>query len=137
MEKIINILLIEDDADDVELMHEALKNENVIYNMKVIGDGSSAIKYLQKPVNVPDIIVMDFNLPKVHGREVLREIKSQPGFKDIPLLILSTSSSNEDKLFAGQHDAHYLVKPSTLDEIKYTGKFVAELASKHKAIAAA
>jgi CheY-like chemotaxis protein len=129
MQKVINVLLIEDDADDVELLEEALKNEEVIYNLTLITDGSAAVKYFQQPVNFPDIIVMDFNLPKVHGREVLKEIKSHTGFKDIPLLILSTSSSKEDKLFAEQHGVNYSVKPTTIESIKCTGRLVFELAT--------
>ncbi len=129
----IDILLIEDDADDVAILKEGLETERIVYNIQIIPDGNLAIKYVKSPGKLPDIVVMDFNLPKAHGREVLKEIRMNDAFKDIPLLILSTSCSAEDKLFAEAYNASYLVKPVTIDAISNTSKLISNLAMQRKA----
>ncbi|HMJ47251.1 MAG TPA: response regulator [Ferruginibacter sp.] len=117
----MRILLIEDDLDDIELLQEALKSGGVSYEMEIIHDGSDALNYLRDNGEGPDIIILDLNLPKVHGREVILEIKSIPAFKHIPLLILSTSSSKEDMDYAYKNGAtKYLVKPSNVQQINET-----------------
>lgn len=125
MQKKIKILLIEDDADDIELLQEALHNEGVLYDMVVKTDGGAAIEYIQNCTNCPDVIVLDYNLPKVHGREVLKEIKAFEIFKETPVLILTTSSSLEDREFSKKLGAaEFLVKPATLQEIKTTVQII-------------
>ena len=117
----MKILLIEDDLDDIELLQDALKSYQVSYEMDIVNDGRSAVDYVKKCIDCPDLIVLDFNLPKVHGREVILEIKSVAGFKSIPLLILTTSSAKEDIEYAYKNGADkYLIKPSTLESIKET-----------------
>ena len=115
----MKILLIEDDTDDVELLQEALKNQHVPFEMDVINDGSKAVNHFGSSSEAPGIIILDFNLPKIHGREVLLTIKSRPLFKDIPVLILTTSSSKEDIAYSYKHGADkYLMKPSSIEHIK-------------------
>ena len=125
----MKILLIEDDLDDIELLEEALKNHAVSYNMDIAINGSDAIEYIRNCKDLPDLIILDFNLPKIHGREVLLAIKSAATFKDIPLLILTTSSAKEDVEFSYRHGADkYLIKPATLDGIKETVDTIVGLA---------
>jgi len=108
----MKILLIEDDLDDIELLHEALSSRNVSYNMDTITDGGEAISYIRNCDDSPDIIILDFNLPKVHGRDIILEIKSGALFGNIPLLVLTTSSAKEDIEYAYANGADkYLVKP--------------------------
>src|SRR5215203_978778 len=108
----MKILLIEDDLDDIELLHEALSSRNIPYTMETINDGGKAILYIRNCQECPDIIILDFNLPKVHGRQIILEIKSVDSFKDIPLLVLTTSSAKEDIDYAYENGADkYLVKP--------------------------
>ena len=115
MKKDIRILLVEDDNDDVELLKEALDDNGVRFIMDVIKDGGLVADYMIDCTVFPDIIVLDFNLPRVHGRELLKRIKSTPRFKDIPLVILTTSSAREDMEYAYREGADkFLIKPSNV-----------------------
>jgi DNA-binding response OmpR family regulator len=131
MSRKIQILLIEDDADDVELLQEALTDNGVDFQMTVIKDGNAAVNHFKEGGPLPDIVVMDFNLPKVHGRDVVREIRSNDRYKRVPVLILSTSSSATDINFAYEAGANnYLVKPATLEAINSTVTVIVDLASR-------
>ncbi len=113
----IQILLAEDNPDDIELTVEALKDSRVRNRLSVVKDGEEAISYLQakgKYQNAirPDLILLDLNMPKKNGRDVLREIKNDPKLKRIPVVILTTSQAEED--IAHTYDLHancYITKP--------------------------
>ena len=127
----MKIFLIEDDLDDVELLEDALQTHNVDYELDIAKDGSAAIAYIRNCEKVPDIIVLDFNLPKIHGKEVLIEIKSAASFKNIPLLILTTSSAKEDIEYSYKHGANkYLIKPTSIQQIRDTIDVIRELTKK-------
>ncbi len=129
MSKNLEIVLIEDDADDVELLQEALHSYKVGFSLTVIKDGSAALSFCESGAFLPDIIVMDFNLPRVHGREVIRSIRCNEKFAKVPILILSTSSSKEDIEYAYKVGADkYLVKPTTIEAIRDTIKTILQLA---------
>ena len=120
----INILLIEDNDADVELIKEALDNEDIINRMSIVNDGEEALYYLEKKhpyekTITPDIIILDLNLPKIDGREVLRIIKRSKKFKMIPVIILSTSDSEEDinKTY-NMHANCYIKKPIDFNSFK-------------------
>lgn len=128
MKKKLSIVLIEDDIDDVEILQEALENENVSYSISILKDGGAAEQFCETSRTLPDIIVMDFNLPRVHGREVIKMIRANKRFAKVPILILSTSSSKEDIDFAYNAGADsYQVKPATVDGIKDTIATILEL----------
>lgn len=130
MKNPIKILLIEDDPDDVELLEDSLKDHNVNYEMSVINDGGLVSDHLQKTTAIPDIIVLDLNLPRVHGREILKEIKVTSGYKNVPLLILTTSSAKEDIEYSYKYGANkFLKKPTTVDAFKSTIDTILELAN--------
>ena len=122
--KVIEILLIEDNIGDARLTMEALKEGKVKNNLSVIYDGVEAIdflfrrnKYLLAPR--PDLILLDLNLPKKNGREVLAEIKENESLKRIPIVVLTTSKSEEDILSTyNLHANCYITKPIDL------GKFL-------------
>ncbi|NWF54319.1 MAG: response regulator [Syntrophaceae bacterium] len=113
----IQILLAEDNPDDIELTVEALKDSRVRNRLIVVKDGEEAISYLQakgKYQNAirPDLILLDLNMPKKNGRDVLREIKNDPKLKRIPVVILTTSQAEDD--IAHTYDLHancYITKP--------------------------
>jgi CheY-like chemotaxis protein len=109
------ILLVEDDQDDVELMQDALKDNGVPFEMDIVRQGDKVIPFLKSCKNFPNVILLDLNLPKMHGREVLSRIKLSADFKHIPVAILTTSSSEAEKEFCLSAGAsHFLTKPSTV-----------------------
>lgn len=111
----IRLLLVEDDSDDVQLLEEALKENNIDCDMEVIMEGDKVMPYLVSADILPDIIVMDFNLPKIHGKEVLVSIRSSHALKSIPVVVLTTSASPHDVQFAQQNGADkFITKPSTI-----------------------
>lgn len=100
-EKPKTILLVEDNKADVRLVEEALKNSSLTYEMAMVRDGVAAMAYLHQEgeyaaASRPDLIILDLNLPKKDGREVLAEIKTNPQFKRIPVIILTTSKNEDD-----------------------------------------
>ena len=111
----LKVLLIEDDIDDVDLLKEAFSDNKVAYEMEVIMEGDKVGPYLASPETIPGIIIMDLNLPKTDGKEILKEIKSTEIFKNIPLIVFSTSSSKEDAEYAYSLGANkFITKPTTI-----------------------
>ncbi len=117
----IEVLLVEDSPGDVRLTREAFKDAKVHINLHVAPDGAEAMAFLKREgkyanVSRPDLILLDLNLPKKDGREVLEEIKLDPALKIIPVVILTTSASEEDILKTYQLHANcYIAKPVDLD----------------------
>jgi CheY-like chemotaxis protein len=112
----LSILLIEDDPDDVELMQEALKNAKIDYSMKVLGEGNTVLPYLELCKNFPSVIVLDLNIPKLHGREVLHLLKNSMRFQDIPVAVLTTASSQKEQEICISAGADiFITKPSTVE----------------------
>lgn len=117
----LRILLIEDDPDDVELLQEALYESRVPHDLHVIMDGEKVVDYLKNQLLLPDIIVLDFNLPKLHGKALLTLIRSVDRLARIPLVVLTTSASPLDIQYAQDHGASkYLTKPSTMSGFSAT-----------------
>jgi CheY-like chemotaxis protein len=118
----IEILLVEDNPGDVELTAEALRAGKISNQMNVVEDGESAMAFLRKQggyagTPFPDVILLDLNLPRKDGREVLEEIKADPQLKKIPVIILTTSQAEEDILRAYNLAANcYITKPVDLDQ---------------------
>jgi len=102
MTKETNILLVEDNEGDIVLTLETFSELMLTNNINVIRDGDEAIQFLNKKAeyahaSTPDLIFLDINLPKIDGKEVLHYIKSQDHLKDIPVVMLTSSSSKRDK----------------------------------------
>ncbi len=118
----VEILLVEDNPGDVRLIQEVLRDGKVRNNMSVTKDGVDAISFLHQTGEYsgaprPDIILLDLNLPKKDGREVLADIKADPDLKNIPVVVLTTSSAEQD-IFRS-YDLHancYITKPVDLDQ---------------------
>jgi chemotaxis family two-component system response regulator Rcp1 len=117
----INVLLVEDSPGDVRLTREAFKDAKMLIKLHVACDGAQAMAFLKHEgeyaaVPRPDLILLDLNLPKKDGREVLNEIKESPTLKSIPVVILTTSASQSDILQSYQLHANcYITKPVDLD----------------------
>ena len=117
-----DILLVEDNPADVRLTQEAFRNGDINNTLSVARDGVEAIDYLHRRGRFPDaprpdLILLDLNLPRKNGREVLAEIKADPSLMRIPVVVLSTSRAETDVLRT--YDLHancYVVKPADLDE---------------------
>lgn len=116
------LLLVEDNPGDVRLTIEALKEGKVINNLTVVKDGEEAIAILRRQGQYanaarPDLILLDLNLPRKGGLEVLAEIKQDPDLKQIPVVVLTTSRAEQDVL--GTYEMHancYIVKPVDLNQ---------------------
>ena len=129
----IEILLVEDNPGDVRLTIEALKESKIINNLHIAEDGLDALEFLRKEGKYkekpkPDLILLDLNLPKKDGREVLEEIKKDDPLKRIPVVILTTSSADEDILKTYELHANcYITKPVEIGQfmkvIKTVGDF--------------
>jgi two-component system, chemotaxis family, response regulator Rcp1 len=118
----IEILLVEDNPGDVRLTREALREGKVRNHLNVASDGVEALAYLRREGRYaeavrPDVILLDLNLPRKDGREVLAEIKVDPTLKNIPVVILSSSQAEQDVLRAYELHANcYVTKPVDLDQ---------------------
>jgi chemotaxis family two-component system response regulator Rcp1 len=113
----IHVLLIEDNPGDVRLTQEAFHEARVPAILSVAMDGEEALAFLEKNIrSLPDLILLDLNLPKWSGKEVLQRIKTHPEMKRIPVLILTTSKSEQDVFESYQLNANsYLLKPLDFD----------------------
>ena len=118
----INLLLIEDNPGDVRLTQEAFKEGKLTYQMDVVMDGVEAVHFLHRRppyenAATPDIILLDLNLPKKDGREVLAEIKADKDLRRIPVIILTTSNAEQDILKSCDlHVNCYINKPVDFDK---------------------
>lgn len=120
--RVAEILLVEDSPTDVLLTKEALQHSRVMNNLSVVKDGVDAIAFLRRQPPFadaprPDIVLLDLNLPRKDGREVLEEIKSDRRLAKIPVIVLTTSKAETDVLKAYDHHANcYIVKPVDFDK---------------------
>ncbi len=118
----IEILLVEDNPGDVRLTKEALKEGKILNNLNVVTDGVEAVAFLRREGNYtsaprPELILLDLNLPKKDGREVLAEIKKDPSLKLIPVVILTSSAAEQDIVKSyNLHANCYVTKPVDLDQ---------------------
>ena len=119
---LIEILLVEDNPGDVRLVREVFKDAKVANNISVAEDGVEAMAFLRNEGKFagavrPDLILLDLNLPKKDGREVLTEIKTDEALKRIPVIVLTTSSAEEDIMKSYSEYANsYITKPINLDQ---------------------
>jgi len=126
----IEILLVEDNPGDVRLTLEALKESKVHNNISVVTDGVEALAFLRQENKFshspcPDIVLLDLNLPKKTGIEVLTEIKNDKNLKHIPVVILTTSKDEEDILKTyTQHANAYVTKPVDFDKFLHVVKSI-------------
>ena len=112
-----SILLVEDNAGDVRLTREALREADVSVELTAVADGEQALATLRGDAPRPDLILLDLNLPKKNGLEVLEEIKGDPALRTIPVIMLTTSSSARDIRACYERGVNcYVVKPLDLDD---------------------
>lgn len=120
--RMIDILMVEDNPGDVRLTREALREYKIRNEMYVVDDGVKALDFLHKrgdygDVPTPDMVFLDLNLPRKNGQEVLQEIKNDPELMRLPVIVLTSSTAEEDILRS--YDLHanaYVTKPVRLEE---------------------
>jgi two-component system, chemotaxis family, response regulator Rcp1 len=118
----IEILLVEDNPGDARLAKEALKDSKLLNNIHHVVDGEQAIQFLRNEGDFrdairPDLVLLDLNLPRKDGREVLADIKSDPALKMIPVVVLTTSEAEQDIIQSySLHANCYITKPVDLDK---------------------
>ncbi len=120
--KAVEILLVEDNPGDARLAQEALKESKLLNNLHIVDDGVEAMDFLNREGKYadsirPDLVILDLNLPRKDGREVLQEIKSDPKLKSIPVVILTISQAEEDIMKT--YDLHancFISKPIDLEQ---------------------
>lgn len=120
------ILLVEDNPGDVFLTQEAFREGRLAHRLSVVEDGEEALRFLRREgkhrdAPQPDLILMDLNLPKKDGRELLGEVKTDPELRQIPVIVLTTSGAEQDIARAYKLHANcYLTKPIQMDEFLRT-----------------
>jgi chemotaxis family two-component system response regulator Rcp1 len=118
----VEILLVEDNPGDARLTQEALKEGKIRNNLHHVADGVDALAFLRRqgrwsPAPIPDIVLLDLNLPRKDGREVLAEMKADSVLKSIPVVVLTTSEAEQDVLASYELHANcYITKPVDLDK---------------------
>jgi CheY-like chemotaxis protein len=122
--ELVSVLLVEDDPGDVMLVREAFAEHKVGNRLDVVGDGVQAIEYVRRQGEYadrerPDLILLDLNLPRKNGAEVLAEIKADPALATIPVVVLTTSEAEEDVIGAYRRHANaYITKPVDFDRFR-------------------
>jgi CheY-like chemotaxis protein len=118
----IEVLLVEDNPGDVRLTREALRDGKVSNNLSIAPDGVEALRFLRREgpyadAPRPDVVLLDLNLPKKDGRQVLQEMKADPALRTIPVVILTSSDAERDISGAYELQANcYITKPVDLDQ---------------------
>jgi two-component system, chemotaxis family, response regulator Rcp1 len=129
----IQILLVEDTPSDVRLTKEALKDAAFDHQLSVVNDGEQAMDYLRQHANSPekpDLLLLDLNMPKKNGHEVMDEMKELPEYQDTPVILLTVSQDEQDIAKALQLKMnYYLSKPVTGDKLETLLKAMKELAT--------
>jgi CheY-like chemotaxis protein len=134
----MQVLLVEDDPGDTVMIREAFDHHSITHVLHCVTDGVQAMAFLRREGEYadrprPDMVLLDLNLPRKDGREVLAEVKSDPALRSIPVIVLTTSEADED--IARSYDLHanaYVTKPVDLDEfidvVRRTEDFFANVA---------
>jgi CheY-like chemotaxis protein len=128
----IHVLLVEDNEGDILLLKEGLSKSKVKSETIVVMDGWEAIQYMEKKgvyehAVTPDLVILDVNLPKMNGHEVLQSIKSNPGTIHVPVIMLTTSSyENDIRESYARHANCYITKPMDVNDFIQTATFIAD-----------
>ena len=119
----VSVLVVEDNESDAELVADGLGGVHGPVDLRVVKDGREALEHLRRagpedPDDRPDLVLLDLNLPRKDGREVLAEVKADPALSEIPVIVLTTSSAPRDIEFAYRHHANsYVRKPLGMDRL--------------------
>lgn len=118
------ILHVDDDEDDLSIIGDALKDAHQSLNIVAANDGHQALQYLEQSMQLPDLIILDINMPGMNGRETLKAIKQHEAWRDIPTVVLSTSSDPLDKEFCNSYQVDLVTKPMEITELRDTARLL-------------
>ncbi|HEX2608509.1 MAG TPA: response regulator [Flavisolibacter sp.] len=121
------IIFADDDADDLELITGFFKQYNRNVHVLEFRDGKEVIQFLDDfavNTSAPLLIVLDINMPRMNGKEALIAIRSRPGFRNVPVLIYTTSTNEADKKFCEQYLATWMNKPHGIEDVKQVAKII-------------
>lgn len=119
MQRAIHIVLVDDDEDDIAFFKLALNDQAAATHLTTLTDGDQVMPYLLAMKERPDLLLLDLNLPKLHGRELLTQLKNSPLGQEIPIFMLTTSSAQEDVDFCLAMGAkQFLTKPTSLAALR-------------------
>ncbi len=125
------ILLIDDSPEDADLIRIALRGAKIDCDVNIVDDGANAMALVRgktKKADVPDLAILDLNLPKYDGFEILAAMRSNPAFSKVPVAVMSSSASERDKERAAEMGvAQFIIKPSELKEFLETGMIIKSL----------
>jgi len=107
------ILWADDDYDDLQMMQEILAKKNKDFEIEEVHNGREALDYLEQSSDLPCLIILDINMPVLDGKETLSILKSTEKFKDIPVVMFTTSESELDKLYCSRFQTEMVTKPPT------------------------
>jgi two-component system, chemotaxis family, response regulator Rcp1 len=128
LDRQLHIVLMEDNPADVYLIREALKQQKLNFELSVIADGQEALAFINGNGKRPDLILLDLNIPKHDGREILQRIREHPQLSQIPVAVLTSSESPRDRKDVERLGAtRYIAKPLNLNDFMAIGALVAEL----------
>jgi CheY-like chemotaxis protein len=136
-EESLDILLVEDNPADIRMTREALEIAGVRHQLHVVGDGVDALSYLCQTIQFdhvtkPDVVLLDLNIPRLNGHEVLNEIRSRDNLKNIPVVVLTCSEAEQDMLKSfGMQADRYVTKPAGLQAFVWEMKKIQSLAHTH------
>ena len=123
------IIFADDDADDLELVTGLFKQYNREVNVLKFKDGKEVLKFLDDfalKATLPQLIVLDINMPRINGMETLVAIREHPRFRRVPVVIYTTSASLSDQEFCDRYGASWVSKPSSVEGVRQTAKVLAE-----------
>lgn len=126
----LEVFLVEDNLSDAVLIKEGMKKSKYDIRLTIARDGEEALDRLERRRDfsgrpVPDMIILDLNLPKIDGRDLLAVIRDDPGFKETPVLVWTASGAEDDLISSYRHHANlFLVKPRDLDELFATFRYI-------------
>ena len=134
----LHILLAEDNLGDVLLVEEALQEHHLEYELHVVHDGADALQLIAQMgtsggIPCPDVMLLDLNLPKVKGPQILSELRQHAGCAQIPVIVVSSSDAEKDRLAVAQLGiAHYFRKPSDFEAFMQLGAVVRQVTAEKK-----
>ena len=128
MNKSYTILYVDDDLDDLHLISDAFQKYTDNLTVVHAGDGVEGLKVLQtmhEEGSLPCLVIVDINMPIMNGKQMLEKMRGLPAYKNLPVILFSTSDSFNDKSFAEKHEADFISKPAKYNELKsLVGEFV-------------